>query len=228
MTLRMSDNDKGPSWVHLSTNRGRDWQGPFPFPDLGTPGIAARTDYIGASRDECLVFLTCAKRDGEEGRPLCARTTDGGRTWQLQSYIGPEPGGYAIMPSTVRVSDRELVTTIRSREGLKSWIDAYRSADNGNTWDKLPGPVADCGEGNHGRLCLTYGYRARPYSMRARLSGDRGRSWGEEIVLRDGGGGRDVGYPRSVQRPDGLVVTVYYFHDAPQSERYVAATIWSP
>jgi hypothetical protein len=24
------------------------------------------------------------------------------------------------------------------------------------------------------------------------------------------------------------VVTVYYFHDAPRSDRYIAATIWAP
>jgi hypothetical protein len=94
----------------------------------------------------------------------------------------------------------------------------------------------DTGEGNppslirlaDGRLCLTYGYRAVPFGIRARLSGDGGKTWNQEIVLRDDGGGRDVGYPRSVQRPDGKVVTVYYFHDTLKGERYIAATIWGP
>ena len=79
-----------------------------------------------------------------------------------------------------------------------------------------------------GRVCLTYGYRAAPFGIRARLSADGGRTWQPEIMLRDDGGGRDVGYPRSVQRPDGKVVTVYYIHDAPLAERYIAATIWDP
>jgi hypothetical protein len=65
--------------------------------------------------------------------------------------------------------------------------------------------------------------------MFARLSRDEGESWGEPIVLRDDGGGRDLGYPRSVQRPDGRVVTIYYFWDEKTGpERYVAATIWNP
>jgi hypothetical protein len=34
-----------------------------------------------------------------------------------------------------------------------------------------------------------------------------------------------VSYSRSVQRADGKVVTVYYFHDTPQGNRYIAATI---
>jgi hypothetical protein len=80
-----------------------------------------------------------------------------------------------------------------------------------------------------GRVCLTYGVRAAPYSIRARLSADGGRTWGEEIVLRDGGGGADLGYPRSTQRKDGKVVTVYYFWERKIGpERFVAATIWAP
>ena len=37
-----------------------------------------------------------------------------------------------------------------------------------------------------------------------------------------------MGYKRSMQRDDGAIVTVYYYNDAPQSERYIAATTWSP
>ena len=79
-----------------------------------------------------------------------------------------------------------------------------------------------------GRICITYGVRAKPFGMRARISRDDGKTWGDEIMLRADGGGRDLGYPRSVQRPDGKVVTVYYFNDDPKETRYIAATIWDP
>ena len=49
-----------------------------------------------------------------------------------------------------------------------------------------------------------------------------------QIILRDDGGGTDLGYTRTVQRSDGNVVTVYYFHGEPKSDRYIAATIWDP
>lgn len=64
-----------------------------------------------------------------------------------------------------------------------------------------------------------------PFGIRARPSTDGGRTWEPEIILRADGGGRDVSYSRSVQRADGKVVTVYYFHDTPQGNRYIAATI---
>ena len=77
----------------------------------------------------------------------------------------------------------------------------------------------DLGEGNppsmirlqDGRLCLTYGVRKAPWEMRAQFSSDAGHTWSEPFVLQTGGGGRDLGYPRTLQRPDGKIVTTYYF-----------------
>jgi hypothetical protein len=235
MTLRMSDVNAGPSRFYYSTNRGHRWEGPFRLPLFAQRGVAARTDYIVNGSRDCLLFLTASKENGREGRPFCAATADGGRTWEFVSWIGAEPKGYAIMPSTVRLSDRELLTAIRCRDDAKAWIETYRSLDNGWHWKLDTVPAPDLGEGNppsmirlrDGRVCLTYGYRAPPYGIRARLSNDGGRSWGHEIILRNDGGGRDVGYPRTVQRPDGKIVTVYYFHDQPKGDRYIAATLWS-
>ncbi len=79
-----------------------------------------------------------------------------------------------------------------------------------------------------GRLCLTYGYRSPPYGVRARISKDDGASWGPEIMLRNDAASWDVGYPRTVQRADGKVVTVYYAHEKGGFERKVSATIWDP
>ncbi len=236
MTLRMTDNHGGPSRFYYSTDRGHRWQGPFNFPMLGLKGIAARTDYIVNGPSDCMVFLTASKTDLREGRPFCARTVDGGKTWKFVGWIGPEPAGYAIMPSTVRLNSDELLSAIRMRTGDPSWIEAYHSPDNGVHWEKRSTPVPDAGEGNpaamlrlaDGRVCITYGVRKAPFGMRARMSRDEGRTWGPEIMLRADGGGRDLGYPRSIQRPDGKVVTVYYWNHDPKETRYIVATIWDP
>ena len=96
--------------------------------------------------------------------------------------------------------------------------------------------VPDTGRGNppslvklaDGRLVVTFGYRAAPYGIRARISGDQGKTWGEDIILRSDAVDWDLGYTRSVQRPDGKIVTVYYYNDAASTERYIASTIWTP
>jgi hypothetical protein len=240
MTCRMSGVDSGYSRFYFSYDRGHNWEGPFKLPLFGQKGIAARTDYLVNGPHDCMLFLTASKSNNREGRVICTRTTDGGKTWKFVSYIGEEPNGYAIMPSTVRLSPTELLTTIRCRAGRgepdKSWIDAYVSHDDGNTWSISKSPVADAGEGNppslvhlkDGRVCLTYGYRAKPFSMLARTSGDGGHNWSEPYVIRNDGAGRDIGYPRSVQRPDGKIVTIYYFYDASDVDRKIIASIWSP
>jgi hypothetical protein len=178
------------------------------------------------------VFLTAAKSNGHEGRVICVRTRDGGKTWGFVSFVTPEPEGrdYAIMPSSVRLPSQAILTAVR----YQSWIDLYRSDDDAKTWAYVGRPAPDTENPpsmlrlKDGRLALTYGRRSAPFGIRARLSSDEGKTWGGEIVLRSDGGCWDLGYTRSVQRPDGKIVTVYYFNDAPDHERQIAATIWDP
>jgi hypothetical protein len=235
MTLRMLDIDHGPSLFYVSYSRGKKWDGPFKLQVGELTEIAARTDYIVEGEKECKLFLTAAKPDGNEGRPFCAQTVDGGLTWEFVSWIDKSPDGFSIMPSTVRLSENELLTSVRRRDERKRWIETISSDDNGETWAFLNQPMEELGEGNppsliklkDGRLCLTYGYRADPYSIRAQLSEDNGKTWSRPHFLRDDGAGRDIGYVRTVQRPDGRLVTLYYFQDHKAPERYIAATIWS-
>jgi hypothetical protein len=233
-TARMEDIHVGPSRFYYTTDKGKTWTGPFRLPAFGRGGIAARTDYLVNGERDATIFLTAAKSNGREGRVFCARTRDGGRTWQFVSFIGPEPAGddFAIMPSSVRLPGGAILTAIRHRR----WIELFRSDDDGQTWRAQPRPAPDTGGGNpghlirlrDGRLAITYGYRSKPFGIRARLSRDEGRTWGEEILLRSDGGGSDLGYPRTVERPDGMLVTAYYFNDDAKRERHIAGTIWDP
>jgi hypothetical protein len=236
----MLDVHTGPSIFYYSYDKGHSWKGPFSLAVDSLVKIAARTDYLIEDGSSCLAFFTAAKSNDREGRVFCARTDDGGRSWQLVSWVGPEPGhGFRIMPSTVRLSGDELLLTSRVRDPGKEkerFIDAWYSPDNGRTWESLGRPAEGLGEGNppclirlkDNRLCLTYGIRAEPYSICAKISIDDGRTWGRTRILRDDGAGRDIGYVRSVQRTDGKVVSLYYFHDEENPERYIGCTIWDP
>lgn len=238
MTFRMEDHrGKGQSRFYYSYDRGKNWNGPFALPLFNTPGIAARTDYLVEGKNEMLVFLTAGKPDSTEGRALCVRTNDGGLNWEFLSWIGPEPEVFSIMPSSVRLSENVIITTIRKREKDRRLIEAWISRDNGKNWILLTDAAPDVGVGSppsliklkDGRLSLVYAHRAEPYGIRARLSEDNGKTWSEPIILREDGGNWDIGYPRSVQRTDGKIVTIYYFWDKETGpERYIAATIFDP
>jgi hypothetical protein len=64
--------------------------------------------------------------------------------------------------------------------------------------------------------------------IRAKVSRDQGRTWGDEIVLRKDARTWDIGYPRTVVRKDGKLVTIYYYTTDARPEQHIAATIWSP
>jgi hypothetical protein len=227
---------------YYSLDRCQTWEGPFELPAFGRPGLLARTDYIVEGEHRMTAFISAEKEGGNEGQPLCIRTTDGGRMWELVGWIGEQPPagyGYAIMPATVRLDGDAYLAMIRRggvADGKKSWwLEAFLSPDDGRSWYMLDEPRIN-NAGNpatltrlaDGRIALVYGWRLPPYGIRARVSADDGQSWSDEFILRDDGANWDLGYPRTVQRPDGNLVTVYYFNDRSQRERYIAATIWSP
>lgn len=242
MTFRMADAQEGRSWFFYSYDRGKTWKGPFNFPMLGQTAIMARTDYIVNGKRDVVVFLTAAKASGGEGRTFMAHTKDGGLHWEFVAWTSPDPGeGFSIMPSTVRLSKTDLVTTVRHEDSHRkgpNWIDAFASQDDGKSWHHLSRPAPDTGDhsGNppsmvrlkDGRLAITYGHRSPPFEMRARLSSDGGTTWGKEILLRGGAGAWDIGYSRTAQRADGKLVTAYYWAVEPMKERTIEATIWDP
>lgn len=229
------------AWFYTSVDRCRTWDGPYRLPAFGLPGIAARTDYVVTGPSSATFWLTAAKSNGREGRVFCARTDDGGVSFEFVAWLDDEPAGFAIMPSSIQLVGGGFRTAVRRSEGdgaaRRNWIDLYASEDDGARWRLLSRPLEDTGRSGNPptltaladhRLVLTYGYRAPSYGMRAKISADDGATWGPEVVLRADGGGADLGYPRTVGRADGRLVTAYYFHDSADSERYIAATIWRP
>jgi hypothetical protein len=236
LMFKFASQHIGPSRFYVSSDRCRTWRGPYEFLIEGFDHIVARTDYVILGPSECIMFGSMAKSNLLEGRAFCARTTDGGLTWSILATIGPEPEGYLIMPSTISLGGDRLLTVLRHKDpDAQGCIDVYDSEDAGATWRFLGVAAPDIGAGNppsllalpDGRLCLTYGYRGRPFGVRARISSDQGASWSEEIILRDDGLVEDLGYVRSLLSCDGNIVTVYYFNGPEHHDRTIQATIWT-
>lgn len=61
-----------------------------------------------------------------------------------------------------------------------------------------------------GDIVLTYGFRSPPFGQRARISRDEGKSWSDEYILDADGTSWDLGYPATIERRDGKLLTVYY------------------
>ena len=238
----------GGSGFFTSYDRGKSWQGPYRLPDFGRK-LTSRTDYLVLGPKECIFFLSAFEPKVEAGlqdRAFCVHTRDGARTFEFLSWITGEPIAVrSVMPSTVRGSKEQLISALRRRHDMLGgdtvkptcWIDVYHSFNGGQCWEFLS-KVADTGNWNGNppsmvrlhddRLCVVYGYRNAPFGIRARLTFDEGKTWGDEIILRDDGRTWDLGYPRMVQRLDGKLVTIYYYTTDHNPEQHIAATIWKP
>ena len=236
------EEDRTTMFVTTSTDRGRSWTDPVRMRAYGFADLGGRPSYV-VRRDGMLLLFGHGSRTAGERRsvPLVLGSRDGGHSWGLvgEVELAPElPMG--IMPYPLILPDGRILMAVRRQYDFESaYTQVYVSDDGGRTWAFLS-RVNDWGAPANlvllpdGRLVCVYGYRRPPFGIRAAVSIDQGKSWSEEIVLRDDGGSGDLGYPRSVVRPDGVVVSIYYFNLAEDilmqngGVRHIAATIWRP
>jgi hypothetical protein len=184
-------------------------------------------------------------------RVFCLRSTDGGATWTEHGRVGDGAAErlHFLEPGWVRRRDGRIIAMLRTRgEGAAEtrevppagFLFQSDSADGGRTWSK-PQPTPLWGFPAHllelrdGRILCSYGYRQKPYGVRATFSGDGGRTWdvARELVVRDDGGSPDLGYPVSVELADGTVLLAYYFNQEKPGSlestvRYIAGTRFRP
>jgi hypothetical protein len=130
-------------------------------------------------------------------------------------------GGLAMHePHAVVLPDGKIIAVIRvQREGERRVFTTYvsKSTDGGRSFAQpvrvlpiLGGSPPHLMLHSSGVIVMTYGYREKPYGIRAAISRDGGESWDVDIVLTDDAGNADLGYPASVELGDGSILTVYY------------------
>ena len=210
-------------WVCRSTDGGRTWmrdgsvnipdgaQSFIPFGDIercddGTLGVSAYTNPGDRSYNTAW-FL---------------RSRDDGRTWGEAALIGADD--YNETDLLFLGGDRWLAASRTHREGC---LDLFVSEDGGDSW-ACQGPLTLPGQHpahlmrlQDGRILMVYGLRNKGlYGVGARLSSDEGKTWQKPIVLVDLEDASDVGYPASVQAPDGTIITAYYCNGIPTHRRY--------
>jgi len=166
------------------------------------------------------------------------RSTDMGRTWGSPAVLAADPEnkiGFAE-PCLLRTRRGELIAMLRT----EGYLYQSNSSDNGRTWSQpakteMWGFRAHLLELRDGPILCTYSYRRKPFGLRASISNDGGKTWDtqKEIILRNDGGTHDLGYPSSVEFPDGRVLTTYWFNqqkegDLKSETRFIAGTFYRP
>jgi len=168
-----------------------------------------------------------ARRPKPDG-VVMLRSDDDGKTWTLVSRISEEHNETAIL----HLGKGVWLAAARRGSKKPGAVDLFRSEDDGKRWKatgqiggllELPGHLLRLKDG---RILYTAGNRTKgKYGVVMQLSSDEGTTWTEPASLVSDLVSGDCGYPSSVQRPDGLIVTAYYSNGTPAHQRYHMATV---
>lgn len=221
-------------WVLRSSDGGRTWTSREDFPKAES----GWSEYIpfgdiwkgedGKLHTSCYQgkFVNPDQSTKTAGwRSWHFESSDDGKTWNRSAVIGEKhnetnafPLGGSTWLAAARIDKMELI----------------RSTDNGQTWGE---PVAVTGRNEinahlmrlqDGRLLLSYGVRVDGRrGVCATFSADDGKTWTDPIRISHTDDGGDCGYPSSVQREDGAVVTAWYSNGSPIHQGYhLGVTVW--
>ena len=198
---------------------------------MGRVGSAGRVVDLG---DGAVLMPMDGKLDEHARAEWVMRSTDGGDSWERHGIVTHETPGLSF--SELRILSLGGGRVLAGMRTAEANFYVSHSEDGGATWSAPEETPIYCRGSSpfdlimlaDGRVLATYGHRREPYGVRACLSEDGGRTWdiGNEVVLRDDGLDRDMGYPSSVQLPDGSILTTYYWHHEDEI-RHIRSTRWS-
>lgn len=232
------------TYIITSRDNGHTWSAPHYVETHGMPfrNIEGPTDApIELPDGSVLMAVIGYNIAGDENNrsSVMLRSTDQGRSWTYLSTIAGDPGGKLggfMEPGIVRTRSGRIVAGLRNH-GPDHAIYMTHSDDDGKTWaparkTALHGHPVDLVQLADGRLMASYGMRpaihSRPGGVRAAFSHDNGMTWdaATEVQIRSDFLNWDVGYPESLQLPDGRVLTVYYYNLF--NKYFLGGTYWKP
>ena len=117
-------DDEGKTYLYVSTNRGRNWRGPYDNIPKFKDGVYGRTNYEVTGRRSLIAYMQTAHTPSpgwHRHASHAVTTNDGGLTWTLGPEISslPAPGSgkqveWDTHPSVARLDANTLVASFRS------------------------------------------------------------------------------------------------------------------
>jgi len=243
---KLKDVDRHGDFVFLggtmyrSADAGHNWSEIQPPPTKGEqrPGLtgqplpAYNRGAMCQGKDGRIFWVTAMAKAGDKkstGTHLMI-STDRGQTWTYSCAVAIDETVTFNETSIYETPKGDLVAFLRTANFDDNTVIA-RSTDGGKSFQKWE----SAGWKGHPhfalrlrdeRVLLVYGYRHKPYGIRARVLNAECTDFKEapEIVLRDDGGGYDLGYPWATMVSDDKALVVYYFNEK-DGPRYIGGTL---
>jgi len=230
-------------FVRKSSDLAKHWSDHQYLPPL--PGAAdiipnQRASCGGAIRgqaieleDEILLPVYIRLKDHKTDGCHLYVSRDNGSSWHYRSVIAIDKDQIIHFnePSLLQLDNNKIITFMRSANAKDHLFTAV-SYDQGHHWapwqqQEVIGHPPHPLRLKDGRILLTYGYRHKPYGIRARLMDSEAEQFiSEEIIIREDAVCADIGYPSATQLANGKVLVVYYF-TKDDGIRHIAGSVFS-
>lgn len=162
------------------------------------------------------------KFNDHEGIALCEM--DENEDFRVKTVLPPCKAEFGDVlecePHAIELPDGKILVAIRvQRFNEHPLFTVYisESTDGGNTFTtpkmllpELAGSPPHFMLHSSGALVLSYACRNGNCGIRARISRDGGATFGDEIKLTENAPSPDLGYPATIEKKDGSLLTVYY------------------
>lgn len=225
-----------------SIDMGNTWNGPFYPPNIppeirfsaiGEPLPAYNRGALWEGSDGRLFWVVAAKNERKNLRKTSVYlliSSDKGNSWKYSCPVAEDDNAAFNETSIYETPKGDLVAFIRTA-GLDDQACIARSTDGGRSF----GPWQKMGFQGHplqalrlpdNRVFLVYGYRHKPYGIRARILNPECTDFktAEEIIIRTDGGSGDIGYPWAVVLDENRVLVTYYFN-IENGTRHIAGSV---
>ena len=224
-----------------SVDGGKTWRGPLYPPSIpsgvlldpyGHPLPAYNRGALIEGQDG-RIFWVCAAQETVSPRRTGTHlmiSEDQGETWHHSSQVATDAKVSFNETSIYETPAGDLVAFLRTAD-LEDQACIAHSTDGGKTFQPWEGmgfqgyPLQALRLPDE-RVLLVYGYRHEPFGIRCRILNAECTDYAtaEEIILREDGGGFDIGYPWAVQLDATRVLVTYYYNIA-DGNRHIAGTI---
>lgn len=228
-------------YLLTSEDGTKTWQGPIYPPNIepeinynayGQPLPAYNRGALYEGRNGNIYWVVAASdsRTSKKTSNHLLISTDKGKSWKYSAPVAVDEKASFNEASVYETPKGDVVAFLRTA-GMDDQACIARSTDGGKTFQ----PWKSMGFQGHplqalrladNRVLLVYGYRHKPYGIRARILNAECTDFATapEIILRTDGGTTDLGYPWSVALDDNRVLVTYYFN-VPGGMQHIAGTI---
>jgi sialidase-1 len=226
-------------YIVRSADGGKTWQGPFYPPHIqpdiyfnacGDPIPAYNRGALYEAKDGRILWVVAAGESANRSSTHLLISSDKGLTWKYSSPVAVDSKVTFNETSVYETPGGDIVAFLRTAD-FDDQACIARSTDGGKSFGKwqsmgFQGHPLNALRLPDNRVLLTYGYRHKPFGIRARILNPECTDFAAapEIILREDGGNSDIGYTWPVLMDDNRVLVTYYFNKE-DGTRQIAGTI---